>query len=56
MASMALPTHFLQSFFVNPRCPSTLIAIEVKDSEVDLGEAAKDSKDLKEDDFVEEQG
>ena len=31
-------------FFVNPRCPPALIAIEVKATEVDLGKAAKDPR------------
>ena len=42
MACLTLPTHFLQSFFVNPRCPPALTTIEVKAAEVDLGEATKD--------------
>ena len=29
-------------FFVNPRCPPTLTAVEDKAAEVDLGEATKD--------------
>ena len=32
-------------FFVNPRCPPTLTAVEVKAFEIDLGEAAKDPEE-----------
>ena len=32
-------------FFVNPRCPPALIAVEVKVAEIDLGEAAKDPEE-----------
>ena len=32
-------------FFVNPRCPSALITVEVKAVDIDMGEATKDTEE-----------
>ena len=53
MACLTLPTHFLQSFFVNLRCPPAPTTIVAKAAEVHLGEEAKDPVEVV---VAEEQG